>query len=173
VKRQELEQVIRAASAISGATELVIIGSQAILGQFPDAPEELLVSNEADVFSLRSQDDSELIDGSIGEQTAFHHTFGYYAHGVGEDTASLPSGWKERLVRVQNENTGSGAGLCLEVHDLAVSKVIAGRENDIDFVRILLRHRMVDATVLTRRLDTVAIDQQRKEAASARLARLS
>jgi hypothetical protein len=37
VKRHELEHVIRAASAITGAKEIVVIGSQAILGQFPDS----------------------------------------------------------------------------------------------------------------------------------------
>jgi hypothetical protein len=111
VKRHELEHVIRAASAITGAKEIIVIGSQAILGQFPNAPDEFLGSNEADVFSFRAQADGDLIDGSIGEKTAFHDTFGYYAHGVAEDTAHLPAGWKERLVRVENENTGLGADL--------------------------------------------------------------
>src|SRR5580658_2726200 len=49
--RPQLEHIIRAAAAITGAPEFVIIGSQALLGQFPDAPDELLVSIEADVFS--------------------------------------------------------------------------------------------------------------------------
>jgi hypothetical protein len=77
VKRHELEHVIRAASAITGVKEIVVIGSQAILGQFPNAPAELLVSAEADVFSFRNAEDAVLIDGSIGERTAFHDTFGY------------------------------------------------------------------------------------------------
>jgi hypothetical protein len=59
-----------------------------------------------------------LIDGSIGEGSPFNQTFGYYAHGVSEETAILPAGWKERLVMVQNANTGSGSGLCLEVQIL-------------------------------------------------------
>jgi len=55
MQRHQLEHIIRAASGITGATDFVIVGSQAVLGQFPDAPEELLVSIEADVFSLHSQ----------------------------------------------------------------------------------------------------------------------
>jgi len=50
--RPQLEHIIRAAAAITGAPEFVIVGSQALLGQFPEAPDELLVSIEADVFSL-------------------------------------------------------------------------------------------------------------------------
>jgi hypothetical protein len=64
-----------------------------------------------------------------------------YAHGVAEETANLPDGWKDRLVRVQNENTGTGVGLCLEAHDLAVSKLIAGREKDVEFIGLMPREK--------------------------------
>lgn len=144
MQRHQLEHIIRAASGITGAREFVVVGSQAVLGQFPEAPGELLVSIEVDVFSLRSAADTDLIDGSIGEGSPFHQTFGYYAHGVGADTAVLPQGWRERLVPVRNENTGGGTGLCLEVHDLAVSKLVAGRAKDLEPVAGLLRHRLVD-----------------------------
>ena len=135
MQRQQLEHIIRAAAAITGADLFVIIGSQAVLGQFPNAPADLLVSIEADVFSLRSERDSDLIDGSIGEGSPFHQTFGYYAHGVGADTAVLPTGWRERVVAIQNPNTGGGTGLCLEVHDLAIFK-IGGRARKGSGVRL-------------------------------------
>ena len=130
MQRPQLEHVIRAAAGITGATEIIVIGSQAVLGQFPNAPADLLVSIEVDVFTFRNPSDAELIDGSIGEGSPFHQTFGYYAHGVAEETAILPAGWKDRLVTVHNANTGNGFGLCLEVHDLAVAKLAAGREKD-------------------------------------------
>ena len=44
MQRPQLEHIIRAAAGITGAQEFIIIGSQAVLGQFPDAPAELLVS---------------------------------------------------------------------------------------------------------------------------------
>ena len=163
----------RAAAAITGADRLVIVGSQAILCQFPQAPEELLASIEADVFSLRDPADSDLIDGSIGEGSPFHQTFGYYAHGVGANTAVLPSGWKERLVQLHNENTGGGAGLCLEVHDLAVAKLVAGREKDLKFIAGLLRHRLVHLETLRERLAATALDAPRRELCLARLHRLA
>ena len=49
LNRAALEHVIRASAAISGDDEIVVIGSQSILGQFPAPPLELCVSNEADV----------------------------------------------------------------------------------------------------------------------------
>jgi hypothetical protein len=170
--RQQLEHIIRASAGITGASEFVIVGSQAVLGQFPQAPAELLVSIEADVFTLRDPADSDLIDGSIGEGSPFHQTFGYYAHGVSVETAVLPSGWQERLVRVHNENTGGGTGLCLEIHDLAVSKLVAGREKDVDFLNALLRHGLVRVPVISERLAQTALPPDRLANCQARLDRL-
>jgi hypothetical protein len=170
--RQQLEHIIRASAGITGASEFVIVGSQAVLGQFPQAPAELLISVEADVFSLRDPADSDLIDGSIGEGSPFHQTFGYYAHGVSQETAVLPAGWRERLVPVRSENTGGGTGLCLEIHDLAISKLVAGREKDIDFLDGLLRHRLVGAPVLRERLRQTAMPAERLVICQARLDRV-
>jgi len=172
MQRPQLEHIIRAAASIIGAEELVVIGSQAILGQFPNPPVELLVSIEADLFSMRSPADAELIDGSIGEGSPFHQTFGYYAHGVAEETAVLPAGWKDRLVRLHNKNTGGGTGLCLEVHDLAVSKLVAGREKDLDFIGALLRHRLAKPDIIRERLIATPVVSERRELCLARLQRL-
>ena len=141
--RADLEHIIRAAGSIADSRRLVIIGSQAILGSFPNAPAELTVSQEADTYPLESPEKADLIDGSIGEKSPFHETFGYYAHGVGPETAVLPANWQTRLVPVQNENTGSITGLCLSPVDLAVSKLAAGRGKDLAFVSAMLRLRMV------------------------------
>jgi hypothetical protein len=84
-----------------------------------------------------------LIDGSIGELSPFHETFGYYAHGIGPETAALPTGWRGRAVRLENENTGGAVGLCLAPEDLAVSKLLAGRAKDVEFVRGMLRARII------------------------------
>lgn len=93
--RSQLEHVIRVAGMISDDDDIVVIGSQSILGSFPDAPAELLVSREADVYPRTYPERAELIDGSIGEGSPFEQEFGYYAHGVGPETAVLPEGWKE------------------------------------------------------------------------------
>ena len=123
--RSELEHIIRASGSIADDTEIVVIGSQSVLGQFPKAPVALLASMEADVYPKNAIDRADLIDGSIGEGSAFHESFGYYAQGVSPGTATLPSGWQRRLVKVANENTNGITGLCLEVHDLAISKYVA------------------------------------------------
>jgi len=143
MERSELEHVIRAAGAIAQSRQIVIIGSQAILGTHPDAPPELRVSQEVDAYPADDPGKADLIDGSIGELSPFHEQFGYYAHGVGPETARLPVRWRDRVVVVQNENTGDTAGLCLSPADLAVSKLLAGRAKDTAFVRAMLDHGIV------------------------------
>jgi hypothetical protein len=158
VNRAQLEHVIRAAAAIAGDSDIVVVGSQSILGQFPAAPAEMCVSMEADVYPRNKPELADLIDGSIGELSPFHSTFGYYAQGVGPDTAILPAGWEGRLVAVSNANTHGATGWCLEVHDLVLSKYVAGREKDLEFVAHAARHAMVMRDELLGRLPTMSIN---------------
>ncbi len=171
MKRGQLEHVIRAACQIADDDELIIIGSQSILGAVPDAPASLLVSNEADVYPRNHPDRADLVDGTIGEGSPFHDTFGYYAQGVGEETAILPRGWKARLVAVCNANTRGCTGWCLDPHDLVVAKYLAGREKDVRFGRDALVHRIVNAETLLERLADVDVDDQRRSLAHTRIER--
>jgi hypothetical protein len=150
--------LIRAAGAIAQDRQIVVIGSQAVLGQFPDAPAALRMSMEADVYPKNLPQRAELIDGSIGEGSFFHEQFGYYAQGVGPDTARLPAGWETRLVPVSNPNTGGIEGLCLEIHDLALSKYVAGRDKDLNFTRELARHHLTDHSTLLERLRATTLE---------------
>jgi hypothetical protein len=170
VTREQLEHLLRASASIlinSGSRaptqELVVIGSQAILSQYPQAPGELLRSMEADLYPLREPELADAIDDAIGELSAFHDTYGYYAQGVGPDTATLPADWIERVILVKSEATGQAVGLCLEAHDLAISKYVAGREKDLNFTFELVRHGITSRSVLLERLkNTTLTDVIRK-----------
>ncbi len=115
------------------------MGSTAVLCQFPEVPEQVIRSVEADIFPKNKPELATVIDGSIGELSPFHQTFGYYAHGVGPETAgNLPSGWEKRLVALRNENTRGITGWAVEVHDLVLGKYLSGREKDFEFNKQLI-----------------------------------
>ncbi len=167
MKRAQLEHIIRAACTIADDDELVIIGSQSVLAQFPDAPEELVVSLEADIYPRHHPERAELIEGSIGELSLFHQTFGYYADGVDAHIATLPAGWEERLVPIRGPGTAGNTGWALEIHDLLISKYVANREKDRNYTRAALRHGLVDLeTLRTRLAATVVIDSVRARVAA-------
>ncbi len=128
---------------------MVVIGSQALLASHPEAPEALLRSMEVDLYPLDAPEKADLIDGSIGELSPFHDAFGYYAHGVGVETAILPAGWRSRWIRVESEGA---VGWCLSPVDLAISKLAAGRSKDIDFVHGMLEARFLETAEVERAL---------------------
>lgn len=159
MNRSQLEHIIRAAGSIADDREIIVLGSTSILGQFPGFPEISLPSVEADVFPKNKPHMSDVIDGSIGELSPFHQAFGYYAHGVGPETANnLPDGWDTRLVALSNPNTKGVTGWCVEIHDLVAGKYVSAREKDLQFIAAVLAEGLVEQEVLLARIEALRVD---------------
>lgn len=156
MRREELEHLLRAASTIAERRDVLVLGSQAILGTHDedDLPPAATMSVEADLAFLGDEDQTiaDRVDGVIGEDSHFHRTYGYYGQGVAVSVAFLPDGWFERLVIVDGSNTHPGRGLCLEPHDLVIAKLIAYREKDLEFAAALIDAGLVMPDILLHRL---------------------
>ena len=168
MNRAQLEHVLRAAATIVDDPDLLVIGSQAILGSFADdeLPPEATTSIEADLAFVVDPDGekADRVDGAIGELSRFHESFGYYAQGVSVTTAVLPIGWQERTVVFAPTGAAPARARCLEPHDCVVAKLVAGREKDLAFARALLRERLVDPEFLVDRARRVpAVEHGRRE----------
>lgn len=172
MRRSELAHILRAAARITGDPDILIIGSQSILGSYDedDLPAEAWVSVEADVAFLDDANamKADQVDGAIGELSDFHATFAYYAQGVETSTAVLPAGWRDRLVPFRPRAAEPALAYCLDPHDLVASKLMARREKDYVFAKALLATGLITATTLASRL--YLIDD---EHAAARTAALS
>ena len=162
MNRIQPEHIIRAASQISDDAEIVVIGSQAIHAQEMRLPPIAFQSAEADVYPRNHPERADEIDAAIGELSPFHGTYGYYAHGVSPKTAILPEGWEQRLIRLSNPNTGGATGLCLDAHDLVLSKYAAGREQDRAFNQALIRHGCVSKKRLVTLARSMPLDDDMK-----------
>ena len=88
-------------------------------------------------------------------------------------TASLPAGWRGRLVRVQSDQTEGRVGFCLDVLDLFLSKCAANREKDRVFNRALLAHGYVSVEAALARLPDMPLDKGRKTAIANLISRLA
>lgn len=156
MNREHLAHVLRAAATATGREELLVIGSQAILGTYDaaDLPVVATVSIEADIGAFDDPDDAvaDMIDGAVGELSPFHEMYGYYAQGISVTTAVLPSGWRERLVKFESEATHPARGWCLEPHDLVIAKLVRGDPKDDEFAVALRRVGVVDPSILAERL---------------------
>jgi hypothetical protein len=157
--RDELEHIIRASADITDQYEFIIVGSQSILGPVPNPHEVFKVSMEADIYPKEAPELADRIDGAIGEGSQFHARFGYYAQGVGPETAILPMDWQSRVHRVQSENTNGRVGYCLDVVDLFLSKAAAGRDKDRVFCMALLEHKYVKLAQALDLLPTMPVDE--------------
>jgi len=145
VTYEQLQHAIRAACDVANEEEVIVFGSQAVLGKYPDASEDLRQSMEADIAPASNDPRvADQIDGILGEDSMFHATHGFYVHGLTIESALLPRGWERRTVPVDGCGPSPSVGRCVEAHDLAASKLAAFREKDRDFVRTLLAERLVD-----------------------------
>jgi hypothetical protein len=155
MQRAHFEHVIAAAANVVNLDDFVVIGSQAILGPYPHAPDALLRSMEADIYPARDPNKADLIDGALGDGSPFHRSFGYYAHAVGPETAKAPQGWRDRLIRIdvppRVNSPRRPTAWCLEPHDLVLAKCVAGRERDWEFARDAIEAGLVELGLLLER----------------------
>jgi hypothetical protein len=172
MQRSELEHLIRAAAALTGRTQFVISGSQALLGLGEDAPEELITSLTADLFIPGDPQSTQLIGQSLGEMSVFDQTFQYCARAVNEEDVVLPEGWRERVLAIESPDTAGACGYCLEVHDLAVSKLASDKDEDFTFLLGLLTHQLVDEGTVEDRLAATEMSAHLRADCEGRFARL-
>lgn len=164
MRRDQLEHAIRAACQIIERPEVIIVGSQSILGSISEdvLPEVATMSMEVDILPVADTNEetarlADQIEGVAGELSPFEELHGFSIDGVDLGTSVLPPGWRDRLVKVQNRNTAAPSGepvftgWCLDKHDLCVAKLCAFREKDREFVGALLGAGLVDRRVIAER----------------------
>jgi hypothetical protein len=170
MKKRQVDHVLRAAGRITGEKQFIIIGSQSLHGKHPDIADDIVRSAEVDLIVKRDASRTEWLN-AIGQDSKFHEQFGYYADSVDESTATLPKGWKGRLVNLAAGDTGGVTGLCLDPHDLAIAKYVAGREKDVVFTRELARGGIVSIDRLLALLDQTPVSEEIHRRISAHIAR--
>jgi hypothetical protein len=160
VRAEHLAHVLRAAAEITAQTDFVVIGSQAILGSYPELRDGVLVrSIEVDLYPRDVPSLSDML-AEIGEFSDFPSENGYYADAVDPGTAVLPAGWESRTVAF---DAGEGVtGHCLEPHDLIIAKLVATRDKDIAYFEEAATRGLVDRAVLAARLRMTSISSRAK-----------
>lgn len=156
--RAELEHAIRTACSLLGTKEVFIVGSQSILGSYPNISGPMVKSKEVDVLPILEgghQVAANLINGNAGEGTQFVETHGFEIEGVVEGDLVLPPNWRERTIAICNENTNGCTGHCLEPYDMAVAKLAAGRAKDKIAIINLVKQGIIKTPVLTERVKTL------------------
>ena len=162
MKKLQLDHVLRSAGRITGQKRFVIIGSQSLHGKYPDLPDDIVRSAEVDLIAAANSDRTEWLN-AIGVHSPFHESYGYYADPVDETAATLPKGWKSRLIKLSPGDTEGVQGLCLDPHDLAIAKYVARREKDLAFNRELARRAILSRDQLLALVDRTPVSEEVRE----------
>jgi hypothetical protein len=158
MRKREVETTLRAAGRVAREKEFFLIGSQAVHAYCRRPPAEVLLSQECDLYPKNHPETANLIHARLGRGSRFARNHGFYADVVTPEIAILPAGWESRLKPMR---TGRVVALCLEVHDLVVSKLAAARLKDLEFIGALLRRDLVVAGVVRRRIHLFPIVRDR------------
>lgn len=164
MNRLQLAHLLRSACAIADDADVLVLGSQAILGTFDEdeLPAEATASMEADIAFLNDPDrtKADMVEGAIGEMSGFHGLNGVYAEGVAVETAILPEGWRGRLHTWDLVSSDPARPRFLEPHDLAIAKLARLADKDRRFVDALVRAGMLDVSTLRLRAELIPADRR-------------
>lgn len=170
--RSQLQHVIFEVGRRFDLFDFYIVGSAAILAVLPNPPEGALTATR-DVDVIPPHDDESLgdrISFVLGEASEFDLEHGYYAQAVTSSTPTYaPAARKTRVVPIRVEKY---TGWCMEVHDLVLSKLGAGREKDFDFARSAAALDLLQHDELLRRLQDVACSDERRQQIEVRISAL-
>jgi hypothetical protein len=113
---EDLHRAVRSIAVHFKTDIVVIIGSQSVLLEWPDAPVLMRTSGEIDAYpgnirnwEAENPDDlaSEEINALFGWGSSFHDEFGFYIDGVDESTAKLPLDWQARAITIDVDAHGN------------------------------------------------------------------
>ena len=133
---EQFDHICRAAAAVAGVQKVFAFGANAILpwlaeNRHPIPLPNFVPSRELDV-SVDDEKLDALIDGAIGELSAFDETFSVYAHGLSLASFQAPAHWQQRA-HVRSEPASGVEIIVPHPHDLMIAKLAAGRPKDFEF----------------------------------------
>lgn len=155
MRKSDLFELIAAIKFLAPDETPIIVGSQAVhlVTNFP--PEIVQQSIECDFLIAGGKSEIRaVINKKLGVFSQFQIEHGFYADALGLATVILPAGWQERLKNLEDES-GNVIAKVAEIHDIAVSKLIAGREKDFVFLKELFLRECIFIEIFLERAELI------------------
>lgn len=173
MRLRSLKHLVDAAKAIAQPERIVIVGSSSLLPDHPELGEPghpLETSYDTDVLITPIDEELAAVLGeAVGQQSLFARRHGYYADILRPVMAeTLPAGWESRLHPV----AGYDNVFALDPYDLAVVKLMVGREKDLDLLRAMLRLEIVKPDRLRQHYQRTPLGEREAVTAGRNLAML-
>jgi|GEM_PF-1170727 len=169
---RDRDDLLRAARSVAehfSAERVIIVGSQAILLTWPDAPVVMKITPEIDIYPENNRDwearnpgfeASEEISVLFGEMSQFHQRFGFYLDGVDENTARMPPDWMDHSETMEIDVYGRTViVVCPSIEDVIVAKLHRLVEKDVNFIKACAAARPMDRVRILQRFRATGPDQ--------------
>jgi hypothetical protein len=155
VRKSDLFELVRQIGKIAADEKPIIVGSQAAHAVAENLPDIAKKSIECDFLFFGGKSETRTaVNKKLGVFSNFQLENGFYADALGLATVVLPTDWQKRLQPLSNEN-GEIIAYCAEIHDVAVSKLIAGREKDFEFLSDAFRLEIISVKEFITRVQLV------------------
>ena len=162
--KSEFETLLRKAGELARDRDFFLIGSQSLRGVCPAIPRGFPKTIEADLYPRHNPQAWGILREELGRASKFFDRHGYYLDCADPSLATIPDGWLARLISFSTPRTGGVTAWCLEPHDLFVSKLVAWREKDQQFLRAMLKHKLARPSVVLNRIEHLPVSADRREA---------
>jgi hypothetical protein len=151
MRRAQLEAALIEAGRVAGLDELLLVDSQSVFAHTQEPPMEVLISEECDVMSRNGSERLAILEPVLGKQSAYHNATGVFVDAVQPDLVLLANGWQSRLKAMP---VGDIMVWCLDINDLVLSKLNAGRLKDYEFINAMLRTKLAQFEEVVRRIQS-------------------
>jgi hypothetical protein len=132
--------------------DFVVIGSNSVIAYATSGeniPDDMTRSIDFDAYPLNDPGRVSDLMKDLGEDSPFHRSEGIYLDAVSPTTATLPEGWRDRLVKAERD----GVRLwCLEPNDAAVSKYVRSEPRDLRWIRAGIAASLISLPTVRLRL---------------------
>ena|SRR6266404_2160191 len=170
MRLQSLNHLIEVVRAVARPTKVLVLGSSSLLPYHPDLGgpgQPLELTTDADLLlDPVNEGIAESLQLAAGKESAFMAQFGYYADILRPTIVeTLPVGWETRLQPVQ----GYDSVFALNAYDLALVKLVVGREKDLDLLRALLKLGIIEPRPLRQHYQNTPLGEREAVAAGRHL----
>jgi hypothetical protein len=149
MKREDLRRLFARARELCGLVDYVVMGSLAILGQEGEVPPRMATSIDVDAYTKGEPGRVFELARQLGQGSPFETAHGYYLDPISPRVATLPSGWEERLTRIQLDT--EVVAWFVDLHDVAVSKYARMEPRDREWIRPGLAAGLISLPLLDAR----------------------
>jgi hypothetical protein len=153
MKRELLLDLVGEIARVAGARDVIMIGSQVVHAVTAQVPGEVLMSRECDLLLDDSDPLTAALDAALGPESGLAAEQFVHVDTVSSTFPFLPDGWEARLIPLAPEAPHIR---CLEVHDLVMSKLAAGRLKDYELVAVLFGRGLANIDVVRARVGSVS-----------------